>query len=270
MGQIISTLADLDLVNEVFDPATGEFQYTTCAVFEEQTDQVCLTRLTRRKADLARNVDAIRQALQFIPDTDIYPLYPGDQVLHRVSDHIANEEEYEKHQDLYTFDVFQRHGMNQWLVEGLLYEAHVMEVLRQNPHPNIVKYHGCKMRRGFITALVMERHKDQLQDVLKNGRRAVDKEVIMAGLESAVTHLHSLGLAHNDLNPAIVRFTTAGVPVLADFGSCRKIGDKLGSSRGTMGWIEGPPEKYLTSEVSHDIYGLERIREWLDNPTFGT
>ncbi|KAL4947147.1 kinase-like domain-containing protein [Aspergillus filifer] len=269
MGQMICTLNDLDLAYEVFDPVTNEFQYTTCAIFEERTNQVAMTRLTRRKDELNRDILSVTAALQFIPDADIYPRYPGPRVLHKVSETFWRPDSYEKRQNLYTFDVFQRQGMNQWLVEGLLYEAHVMELLRQNPHPNLVMSFGCKERRGFITALIMERPKDTLLEFVQKQQWLVNKDRIMAGITAAVTHLHSLGLAHNDLNPGVIGLTDEGVPVLADFGSCRKIGDKLGCNRGTMGWIEGPPEQYDTSQVSHDIYGLQRLRGWLDNPSVG-
>ena len=58
-----------------------------------------------------------------------------------------------------------------------------------------------------------------------------------------------------------------GEPVLVDFGSCHRIGDLLGVSRGTPGWMEDR-DHYTTSKKSHDIAALDRIREWMDNPTF--
>ncbi|KAK3307161.1 uncharacterized protein B0T15DRAFT_166371 [Chaetomium strumarium] len=84
----------------------------------------------------------------------------------------------------------------------------------------------------------------------------------MAALESAIRHLHSLGVAHN----GNVMVNAEGIPVLIDFGSSRAIGKKLGPSRGTAGWIEGDPSDYDTSDDGHDLYALEKIRAWLDNP----
>lgn len=84
-------------------------------------------------------------------------------------------------------------------------------------------------------------------------------------------YLHALGWAHNDVNPAnvVVRDDT-GEPVLIDFGSCGRIGDKMGASRGTPGFAEEETDSdgYTLSKASHDWYGLDKIREWLKNPTF--
>ena len=89
----------------------------------------------------------------------------------------------------------------------------------------------------------------------------------MDALESAVSHLHSLGLAHNDLHPGNVLVDDRGAPVLRDFEAAREIGAKLGIRRGTEGWIEGEMEDYHTSDKRHDLFALGKIRAWLDNPT---
>lgn len=54
-----------------------------------------------------------------------------------------------------------------------------------------------------------------------------------------------------------------GKPVIIDFGSCHRIGDKLGVSRGTFGWIECDMSEYHTSTVSDDEYALDKMEEWL-------
>lgn len=86
----------------------------------------------------------------------------------------------------------------------------------------------------------------------------------MAALESAVKHLHSLGLAHNDIDPRNIMVDATGMPILIDFGSCREVGRKLGVSRGTTGWIQGDSLAYDTSEAGHDLFALEKVRAWLD------
>ncbi len=89
----------------------------------------------------------------------------------------------------------------------------------------------------------------------------------MAALELAVSHLHSLGLAHNDLNPKNVVPNTDYMPVLIDFGSCQYIGRDMGPSRGTIGWTD-EQEPYTTSEARHDTFALKKFRTWLETPTF--
>lgn len=60
----------------------------------------------------------------------------------------------------------------------------------------------------------------------------------------------------------------AGMLVLIDFSSARRIGTLMGMSRGTTGWIQGRNEDYTTSRKEHYLFALENMRGWWDNPTF--
>ncbi|KAK3386812.1 kinase-like domain-containing protein [Podospora didyma] len=145
-------------------------------------------------------------------------------------------------------------------------ELQIFELLSKHPqHPNIVRYHGCRIRRGRVTGLVMDRHGVDLDSVElhKELRANVDKVVIMAGIESAVVHLHSLGLAHNDLNPSniVLSKDNKNTPILINFGSRQPFGGRL-LSAGTTGWVD---EKYSTSDKKHDLAALPKIRKWLGN-----
>jgi hypothetical protein len=57
------------------------------------------------------------------------------------------------------------------------------------------------------------------------------------------------------------------MPVLVDFGSSKPHGEKLTASRGTVGWID-EADDYTTSEARHDLFGIEKIRKWIENPVF--
>lgn len=74
----------------------------------------------------------------------------------------------------------------------------------------------------------------------------------MESLESVIGHLHALGWIHNDLNPTNILVTEGGNPILIDFGSARKIGDKMTMSRGTKEWIDGEMQDYTISKAIHD------------------
>lgn len=71
--------------------------------------------------------------------------------------------------------------------------------------------------------------------------------------------MHSLGYAHNDLNPMNIALDEHDQPVILDFEFCRKFGEKL-MSGGTPGWID---EDYSTSASSHDESALQKIEMWL-------
>lgn len=118
--------------------------------------------------------------------------------------------------------------------EMFIHEVRIMELLAKHPHPGIIRYHGSRIRRGHIAGIVLDKLPQDLEAYAKT--TDFDRAALVADLRDAVRHLHSLGLAHNDLNPGNV-MVNEGKPVIIDFGSCHKIGEKLGVSRGTFGWI---------------------------------
>lgn len=190
--------------------------------------------------------------------------------LTRAPDTLPPDNTYIKRPNLFLYDIFQEHKVLHNIPKGLLEEAKAMEIISRYPHPNVIYYHGCRVRRGRITGLVLDRHPYTLTDYLKNevGFADGEREPFMQALESAIYHLHSLGWAHNDLNPSNIMVDKDGMPILIDFGSAREIGAKLGTSRGTKGWIEGEMKDYHTSDKRHDLFALEKIRMWLDAPIF--
>jgi serine/threonine protein kinase len=159
--------------------------------------------------------------------------------------------------------------------DRLLAEIHIMERISQTPHPCIVRYLGCRVRRGYITGIVLERLHTDLARFASN-RPAdfaqLDKDAFLAGVESAVKFLHYLGLAHNDISPRNIMVREDGdgnhTPVLIDFDSCAPFGDPLGCA-GTMGFADlDDPERFV-SRKRHDDYGLDRLREWWDKELQG-
>jgi len=89
----------------------------------------------------------------------------------------------------------------------------------------------------------------------------LNKQKFIEALESAVDHLHSLGLANNDLNPNNIMVKN-GLPVLVDFGSAGLFGESLYTSS-TPEWY---PPMFTTSEKRHDIECLAKLREWIKEP----
>ena len=124
-----------------------------------------------------------------------------------------------------------------------------MELISKSPHPNIVGYYGCRVRRGRITAIILEQIDKTLTQYAETAEfQELDRDRFAEAIYSAVDHLHSLGLAHNDINPHNI-MVKDGALVLIDFGSCRPFGKRL-ESLGTEGWYE---ELFSTSEKKHDV-----------------
>lgn len=181
------------------------------------------------------------------------------------SDNLDFKNVYIKRPPTKDYDWYKEEDCLEVIPATLLEEAAALERISQHPpHRNIVKFHGCRVRRGRITGLVIDKYEDNLTEYLKEGH-TIDKERVLGCLQSALEHLYSLGLAHNDVNPAnIMMDSEAGEPILVDFGSCHGIGEKMTSSRGTPGWTE-EWDDYTTSKASHDISAVDKIRLWLDS-----
>jgi serine/threonine protein kinase len=138
-------------------------------------------------------------------------------------------------------------------------EAEIMEALKDHPHPNIVKYYGCTVNRGRITGPALERYSVILQYRYKDVPHDLDVDACMNGIRAGVKHLHSLGYAHNDLNPMNIAIDSDDNPIILDFDSCKRFGEEL-LSGGTYGWID---EEYTTSASRHDESAMDKIEAWL-------
>ncbi|KAE8165197.1 hypothetical protein BDV40DRAFT_297788 [Aspergillus tamarii] len=213
--------------------------------------------------------------LKPIPDSKIFPELPlsgAKQFTQAPMELLANGEVFIKRPNISQYDIYKRRNVVHLLAKSLLEEARTMEFLSAHPRSCFIQYHGCRIRRGYLTGIVLSRHSHDLKNYLSQGVGSIDKKAFMNALESAISHLHSLGWAHNDLNPTNVLVddsaASGGMPVLIDFGSAGKIGSVLGTSRGTSGWFEGRIEDYTTSKKEHDIFAREKMRLWLKDPTF--
>ncbi|RDW63151.1 uncharacterized protein DSM5745_10262 [Aspergillus mulundensis] len=89
------------------------------------------------------------------------------------------------------------------------------EILRRNPHPNIATYYGYTGAHGRVSGLCFKRYTSKLLEAVnlqglgkvafRSSARELVRENMISGLDgvlAAIKHLHSLGLAHNDINPA--------------------------------------------------------------------
>ena len=141
----------------------------------------------------------------------------------------------------------------------------MLEILRRNPHLNIVVYHGAIVARGRIVGLNFDRLSETLEDRLKDPRRRIDANSCMNDIIAAVKRLHSLGLAHNDVKPGNIMLDANDTAVLIDFGSCQPFGNAL-ITAGSRDWID---EEYFTSAQKHDEIAIGKIRTWLRSRDVG-
>ena len=239
---------------EAWDVGANKPKYVTFYLVTPD-EEVYFGQSFKSKADLS--LQEYRSALARVRDEELYPRIPTEITLTIASENLDDVSAFIKRPGLNCYETMKRWD---YVTKALLGETLIMEQLSKTPHPNIIKYHGCRTRRGRITAIVLERLDLTLELYARTEAFSqLDKEKFMAALESAVSHVHSLGLAHNDINPQNI-MVKDGMPVLIDFGSCAPYGTRL-QSLGSPGWFEKP---FFTSEKDHDSYPLKKLRGWWD------
>ncbi|KAK0627423.1 kinase-like domain-containing protein [Immersiella caudata] len=183
-----------------YDQGATQSKYVTFYLVTPE-DKLYFGQLFKPKKEIT--LDEYNAALEYVPDSEIYPERPGLNSYKSIK------------------------GSN-FIPKGLLEETIIMEQISKTPHPNIIKYLGCRIRRGRITSIVLERLDQTLMDYIHEPEFAqLDKGKFVDALESAVAYLHKLGLAHNDINPYNIMIKDGGIPILIDFGSCQPFGGRL-------------------------------------------
>lgn len=186
----------------------------------------------------------------------MYPDVPADARFTIAPETLDDSLAYLKRSGLNSYETMK--GTND-IPQAVLSEALIMEQISSSPHRNIIHYYGCRMRRGRITAIILEQLEQNLTQYASTlSFQQLDKVKFFEAVKSAVAHLHSLGLAHNDINPHNI-MVEDGMPVLFDFGSCQPFGKYL-QSVDTEGWYV---KEFYTFEKQHGIYSLGKLRERL-------
>lgn len=188
-----------------------------------------------------------------IPNDMVFPLFePGltvapDPLPHNV---------YIKTPKLVDFDDTQRPSD---ISARLLHEARICELLVKHAHPNVAQYHGCIVKGGLIRGLCFTRYPLSLD------QRAAESiplniDHCVKHLKKGIKHLHSLGLAHNNIHPTNIMMQGDN-PIIIDFHSTLKFGASLEGSRpGLPPWI---PPKVLLSDAYNDHYAAVQVYHWL-------
>lgn len=189
-----------------------------------------------------------------IPAREIWPPFSND--LTRAPDPLPVDS-YVKHPSLLSYGEID----NVQISDLLLGEAQICEILRKYPHPNVAQYLGCTVQGNQITGLCFVKYDLTLADRLNDCDRPLNRDRCWKDIERGVRHLHSLGLIHNDINPYNIMLKSDDTPVIIDFDSCRREGDKL-IKAGTWGWADESSE---LASTTNDYYGLKKIREAMDS-----
>jgi len=138
------------------------------------------------------------------------------------------------------------------LPQLLLRKSEVLQFLQQIPYPNITGFNGCTVNRGQFTGIALGKHSLILRYCHEDVSHPLNIDSCMSSIRTAVRHLHSFGLAHNDPNSTKIPIDRDYNSILLDFGSFRRFSQGI-LSGGTTGWID---EDCSTSAQCHDELAL--------------
>lgn len=248
----LQSITDLTELSEVYHMKEN---YTQCKFsFIDDKANAYFGTAPVTKKDLT--LESIMASLARIPDEEIYPVRPEGLIV-ADREKLESEDFYIKRPGLLDYELVSGEDA---LAQLLLQEGRNLECIRRHPHPSLASYHGCVMKGDRIAGLVLSRFLVTLEDRVHQTEKPLDKEAVMEMVTYGVQHLHTQGLAHNDLNPNNVMLNEQDSPVIIDFGSTKPFGEKL-ISAGTEGWVE---EDFDQSAAKNDEVALRLIREWLD------
>ncbi|KAH8683770.1 kinase-like domain-containing protein [Ilyonectria robusta] len=254
----ISSFQNLHSLAESFNVDDGFFSHCTFSYLgPNYTFYFGQSPKTKKELTL----QLISDALKRIPAPEIYPRAPSRI---KVYPHAAIDEHvYLKLPNILRYEELA--GTN-LMARLCLHEVNAFEQLERlerhhHTHPNIAKYHGCIVRGERVVGVVIDRYPITLADrIIEEGSDAFPWENCLQRIESAIKHLHKLGLAHNDLNPNNIMLDNSDVPYLIDLGSCRPFGKGLVTA-GTVGWVDGD---FTVSAIEHDEVGLRKLKAWFE------
>jgi serine/threonine protein kinase len=157
------------------------------------------------------------------------------------------------------------------------------ELLQQNPHPNVARYHGVTISRDIrfktavvgscdhdvVTGLVFQRYQYTLSEIfdaqhpiagVKIGRVPIDQ--VVADVKAGIEHIHSLGFVHCDIKPDNIFYSTREDRfVVGDLDSCHEVDEGMRLKLGTRGWSwvrAGTAAAY-----KHEFEALGKLEEWM-------
>jgi serine/threonine protein kinase len=193
---------------------------------------------------------------------NIYP--KTDNIGENVTEFIPNNNMlnvYEKTPNLLFYPDLQKSKFS----DNITKEVRILESLKLNPHPNIIKYLGCKIDHHTkqVKSIYLEKHKSTLHKIANHTKlNAKDKNKIIQQLISAVKHLHNIGYIHGDINPNNILIDMNKNAILIDFDSSQKIGKEIEGKCGTPGWEMPTDEKIANTAM--DFFAIGKVARLLE------
>lgn len=258
---------DVREVNEAFEEVEGCFKFThTLIVYQNGRDlHHAVSKARYSSPSEIRTEHFINDIL--IPISACNP--PFSSEFARVPNPSLHDY-FVKRPRLISYDRICQGSQPTSIADSVLGEVETCELLKRHPHLNIAPYFGCQVSDDRITGVCFAKYQCTLMQgvnpskLMKRRLRSAhhnkeDYSRIMEGIESAIKHLHLLGLVQNDINPSNIMLDGEEA-IIIDFDSCRRQGESLENVGRTYEWYD---EKVRVSLPQNDLDALEEIRIWL-------
>ncbi len=255
-ADLITSWKSFTEADEYYKPENGKmiFLHTILLFLDPDSGTAYFGRVDTIIRELS--MEQARASLRRVPDHEIYPPLPADWAGLEIA--AAGPEHYIKRP---RFSSCSWSKGTEVTAERFLEEGKMLHLMRQHPHENILKLEGCLVKNGRLQALLVKRYPTDLGDRVEDKKREpLDKVACFKGIVAGVRHLLGLGVVHNDINPSNILLDEEDLPVVGDFGGCKRFGERP-TERGTPGWNEGFDRTMATAK--NDEFGLRKVGEWL-------
>jgi serine/threonine protein kinase len=237
---------------EIFVEKDGDYVFDhTKIIFHGDNDEFYYAKTNQRILGSSQ-VDIDGLDLNRIPADHVWPL--AEPTFTRAPNPLPSDCYLKRPSLLYYEDAPDRSDYGRLILS----EVEACEVFRSRPHPNIARYLGCVVKDGRIRGLCFVRYPVTLSQMLKDGTR-LQSSICLRGIEAGIQHMHDLGFVHNDLNSSNIMMDGEN-PIIIDFDSCKRVGDRLGLKSGTFG---GALVEEEFARRENDIHSLSEIRATL-------
>ncbi|KAJ4208417.1 hypothetical protein NW767_001521 [Fusarium falciforme] len=244
---------------ELKPPVVNDFKdFTICNEVDEfdDTDE-CLSTYTLVMMVGQDSYAAWIGTVNAPRDQAIYPPVPPDMQVVATSDFTLDNETWLKRPLIHAYS---KKDPTNWTADVFLGEIKAHQLVEEHPHRNLVEFKGCLEKDGLVVGVLQKRYPTALNfRVEARSQPPYSATAFYDDIEAGLRHLHSLGFAHNDLNPANVMVDAEDRPIVIDLGATRPLGQVLHQG-GTPGWCDG---FQMTSCVANDEIGLRLMKEYL-------
>jgi serine/threonine protein kinase len=264
---LVQKFQDFTSIVEHFDVDEKGEETSKCTKFvlvDKHTHAAWTGTLQMPKREIT--LEKARACLRRISDAVIYPAVTDDLVSSTLAaskyESLSTRRVWLKRPNITIYDQVEGAPTNV-IADELMKEIRSYQLLQQHPHANIAEFLGCLEKDGRIVGILLKRYQATLSIRMTGyNQPTLDISSCIEGIVAGMEHLHSLGLAHNDLNPENIMFeenlNLRDRPTIVDMGSCSKFGEEL-NQRGTPGWNEGFES---VSSKKNDSIGMSKVKEW--------